>query len=114
MALSLVLGAAAVGCSSSKGSSSAAGGSSGTTTDKIDVKDFSFKPSKTTVKVGTSVTWTMQDSQTTHTVTATDGSFDSGDLSAVGKTFSHTFGSAGTFTYKCSIHNSMTGTVVVQ
>jgi plastocyanin len=48
----------------------------------------------------------------THTVTADDGSFDSGNLSP-DKTFSHTFDQAGTFKYHCSLHASMIVTVVV-
>lgn len=117
LAVTLMIGVGATACSSSSGSSSAAtksGSGSGATTDKVDIKNFSFKPQSVTAKVGTAVTWTMQDSGTTHTVTATDGSFDSKELSSVGKTFAFTFAKAGTYTYKCSIHNSMTGTVVVQ
>jgi plastocyanin len=116
LAVTLAAGVGLTACSSSSGSSSAAksGSGGGATADKVDIKNFSFKPQSVTVKAGTAVTWTMQDSGTTHTVTANDGSFDSKELSSVGKTFSFTFAKAGTFTYKCSIHNSMTGTVVVQ
>lgn len=46
-----------------------------------------------------------------HTVTGQR--FDSGDLQH-GKTFSHQFTSADTYTYHCSIHAFVTGTVVVQ
>jgi plastocyanin len=114
VALALALGTGAAACGSSGSSSAAKSGSGGSTSDKIDIKNFAFNPSNTTVKVGTTVTWTMQDASTTHTVTASDGTFDSGDLSQVGKTFPFTFTKAGTFTYKCSIHNSMTGTIVVK
>jgi len=77
----------------------------------VDIKNFAFSPSTLTVKKGDSVTWTNNDS-TTHTVTSS-GNFDSGQL-APGKTFSHTFSEAGTFSYGCSIHPSMKGTVTVQ
>jgi plastocyanin len=66
------------------------------------------------VSTGTMVTWTNNDS-IAHTVTSDDGtSFDSGALSP-GQTFSHTFDTAGTFPYHCSIHGaaSMSGTVQV-
>jgi plastocyanin len=63
------------------------------------------------VAVGTTVTWTNQDS-TAHTVTANDGSFDSGPIQP-GKSFSHTFSTAGTVAYHCKIHPSMTATVTV-
>jgi hypothetical protein len=49
----------------------------------------------------------------TITVTADDGSFDSKPI-AGGATFSQAFPKAGTYTYHCAIHSSMTGTVVVQ
>jgi plastocyanin len=61
--------------------------------------------------VGDSVKWTNEDS-ITHTVTADDGAFDSGNLAA-GKAFSFTFDQAGTFAYHGKIHQRMTGTVTV-
>jgi plastocyanin len=77
----------------------------------VKIKDFEFAPSKVTIKVGGTVTWT-NDGPSAHTVTADDGSFDSGELQK-GKTFSQTFDSTGTFSYHCSIHPSMEGQVVV-
>ena len=89
------------------------GGATGATTDKVEVKDFSYKPETTTVKVGTTVTWTFGD-DVEHNVTPVGGSEPkkSPDLTS-GGTFTHTFATAGTFDYRCSIHNSMTGSVVV-
>jgi plastocyanin len=78
----------------------------------VTIAGFAFSPASLTVKVGDAVTWTNNDS-TTHTVTADDGSFSSGDV-APGATFSFTFKKAGSFGYHCSIHPSMTATVVVQ
>jgi plastocyanin len=77
----------------------------------VRIADFAFAPDSSDVKVGDSLKWTNQDG-TTHTVTADDGAFDSGNL-AGGKSFSFTFDQAGTFAYHCKIHQSMTGTVVV-
>jgi plastocyanin len=79
-------------------------------TDKVTIEDFAFKPGAVTVKAGTSVTWTNQGR--THTVTADDGSFDSGRI-ASGATFSMTFKKTGTYAYHCAIHSSMVGQVVV-
>ena len=81
----------------------------GTTASIID---FGFSPSSITIKVGSSVTWTNT-GNATHTVTADDGSFDSGSVTS-GATFSHTFATAGTFAFHCAIHPGMKGTVVVQ
>jgi plastocyanin len=77
----------------------------------VTIKDFAFGPATLTVKAGTAVTWTNQDAPG-HTVT-----FDSGGVSSdtlrTGATFSHTFASAGTFTYHCAIHPSMKGSITV-
>ena len=78
----------------------------------VKIKDFEFVPSKVTIKVGGTVIWT-NDGASAHTVTADDGSFDSGELQK-GKTLSRTFDSTGTFSYHCSIHPSMKAQVVVE
>ena len=79
----------------------------------VSIKDFAFSPRQLTVKKGTTVTWTNTDSAA-HTVTETDGQDgpDSKSL-ASGASYSFTFATAGTFKYLCSIHPSMTATVVV-
>jgi plastocyanin len=78
----------------------------------VTIKGFAFEPATVTIKAGESVTWTNQDSAN-HTVVADKGEFTSGDL-ANGATFTFKFDTAGTYAYKCSIHPSMTGTVIVQ
>jgi len=85
------------------------GGASG---DAITIENFAFSPASITVAPGTTVTWTNRDSAG-HTVTADDGTFDSKRLSN-GSSFSETFTTAGTYTYHCAIHPSMTATIVVQ
>ena len=71
-----------------------------------------FDPATVHVDPGGTVTWTSS-SGVPHTVSADDGSWSSGDLAAT-QSFSHTFASAGTFTYHCNVHPSyMHGTVVV-
>jgi plastocyanin len=89
------------------------GGGSGGQAAKgaVRIAGFAFAPDSASAKVGESVKWTNEDSAT-HTVTADDGAFDSGNLSG-GKEFSFTFDKAGTFAYHCNIHQSMTGTVTV-
>jgi plastocyanin len=77
----------------------------------VRIADFAFAPAERDAKVGDSVKWTNSDGLT-HTVTADDGAFDSGNL-AGGKSFSFTFDQAGTFAYHCKIHQRMTGKVVV-
>jgi plastocyanin len=70
-----------------------------------------YIPSPAEVRVGATVEWRFVD-QNPHTVSADDSSFDSTPRSR-GKTFTHTFTSAGTVNYHCSIHPEMHGTVVV-
>ncbi|MBV8303350.1 MAG: cupredoxin family copper-binding protein, partial [Acidimicrobiia bacterium] len=78
----------------------------------ISIVDYSFQPSSVTVSVGESVVWTNQGSAT-HTVSANDGSFDSGSRTP-GQTFTHMFSQVGSYSYHCNIHPYMTGTVTVQ
>lgn len=78
----------------------------------VEIKNFAFNPASVSVAVGATVTWTNNDS-IAHTVTADDGSFDSGPIDP-GKTFTFTFTKAGTFSYHCSIHPNMTAQVTVQ
>lgn len=92
------------------------GGQTATTTpaggDTVSIKDFAFNPATITVSVGTTVTWTNEDSAT-HTVTSRTGAFDSGNMSK-GSHFSHTFDAAGDYEYYCAIHPSMVGHVIVK
>ena len=75
---------------------------------------FAFSPTPLTIKVGDTVEWVNKD-PTMHTTTSDSGdpaSWDSGPL-ATNATFSFTFTKTGTYTYHCSIHPFMTGTITV-
>ncbi len=81
-------------------------------TVQVTIQNFAFSPKTLTVAPGTTVRWTNKDSAA-HTVTSDSGStLASGDLSQ-GKSYTHTFSAAGTYTYHCAIHSFMHGTVVV-
>lgn len=80
--------------------------------NSVIISNFSFANSNLQVKSGTTVTWTNNDNAT-HTVTADNGSFTSGDL-AHGNTFSHTFTATGTIHYHCKYHSMMIAVVTVQ
>lgn len=82
------------------------------TAEAVAIEDFEFSPPSVEVGIGTTVTWTNGGSSQ-HTATATDGSFDSGVLSQ-GDSFSHTFDTAGTFDYLCTVHPNMKGTISVR
>lgn len=78
----------------------------------VSIVNMSFSPANLTVSPGTTVTWTNNDAMT-HTVTADDNSFNSGNM-ATGSKFSKAFAAAGTYPYHCSIHAGMTGTITVK
>ncbi len=105
-----------------------------TSTDKVQVSivpgasfltDDSYNPNPVEVTVGQTVLWTNDDTAF-HTVTsgiigaADSGTiFDSGlagptALISKGKTFEHTFDTAGEFPYFCTLHPAMVGTVIVK
>lgn len=77
----------------------------------VSIADMAFSPAAVDITTNMTVTWTNNDSET-HTVTADDGSFDSGDI-APGSSFSRTFTTSGTFAYHCTLHPTMTGSVAV-
>lgn len=78
----------------------------------VTIANMAFTPATITVTPGTTVTWNNNDNMT-HTVTADDDSFDSGNIGA-GSSFTKMFSVAGTYKYHCSIHPSMLGTVTVK
>ena len=91
--------------------------SSNTTTpagssNKVNISNFAFSSATLTVVAGTTVTWTNNDG-TAHTVTADDNSYTSSSL-AKGATYSHTYSTAGTYTYHCQFHTMMMGTITVR
>ena len=100
------------GCSSGNVASTTTTSSQPVSGNSINIVNFTFNPGTLTVNVGTTVTWTNNDS-TTHRPVSDSGVFDGGNL-APNSIFSFTFNTAGTFPYHCSIHPSMTGTVIVK
>src|SRR5215207_1459815 len=83
--------------------------------------DTAYQPNPIQVSVGTTVTWTNNDSQP-HTVTSgsngqPDNKFNSSPnfnpLLNPGQTFSFTFTQAGDYPYFCMLHPNMVGTVNV-
>jgi predicted lipoprotein with Yx(FWY)xxD motif/plastocyanin len=79
-------------------------------TVRVAIKNFSFG-APLTIAVGTTVVWTNDDAAP-HTVTASDGTFDSGNLDK-GASYSFTFTQEGTYSYVCQYHSDMKGQIVV-
>ncbi len=90
---------------------------SGTGVPGCDETNECFIPADVTVSVGTTITWSNDDTAA-HTVTSgsptdgPDGIFDSSIFMA-GTTFEHTFDEAGTYDYFCMVHPWMKGKVQV-
>ena len=78
---------------------------------KVTIDNFTFAPAELKVKIGDTVTWTNHD-DIPHTVVAA-GKFRSKALDT-DDTFSFTFVSADDYTYFCSLHPHMTGTIKVE
>lgn len=77
----------------------------------VKIRDLQFTPNTVTVDVGDTVAWEFDDEGLYHHVQARDGSFDS---EIVGEgSFSVAFTEPGTYSYSCSIHPYMTGTIIV-
>jgi plastocyanin len=94
-------------------SSSAAASAAPVGANAVAIRNFAFAPAALTVKAGTKVTWTNQDSDA-HTVTSTgSGGPLNSKAMATGDTFSFTFTKPGTYQYLCRIHPFMTATVTV-
>ena len=73
--------------------------------------DFEFSPANATIATGGKITWLNQ-GQAPHDATADDGSFATGTLEP-GKLKSETFDEPGTYSYICTIHPQMEGTIEV-
>ena len=78
----------------------------------VDIADFAFAPREIEVAVGQEIVWTNGD-DFAHTAQGDDDVFDTGDIAPGATSAPVTFDEAGTYSYFCGIHNSMTGTVTV-
>lgn len=78
----------------------------------VRIEDLSFIKEELTVPQGATVKWINNDS-VDHTVTADNGSFDSGTI-APGETFTRSFDELGEYTYTCATHPAMTGKLIVK
>src|SRR5215211_5768320 len=74
----------------------------------VGVNDFAFSPTTKDVLPGDTVCWTNNGSYLHDVTSDTAGQFSSGDLMS-GQSFRHTFPTAGTFPYYCSLHGSPGG-----
>jgi plastocyanin len=103
----LLAGTLAACGGSSSGSAAPSGG------NNVAIKGFAFSPSTLTVKVGAKVTFTQEDSGVMHTATSTNGKTINSPKMKQGQSYTVTFTKAGTYSYICTIHPFMKGTITV-
>ena len=124
-----VIALGAVGCGSSGNNSSSkstttASSAAGTTTggpnstaatggtDSIAIQNFKFSPDPLSVKQGAKVTVAILDADVPHSVTADDGSFDTGIFMKSNGPKTITVSKTGSIKYHCQVHsNFMKGTI---
>jgi len=82
-----------------------------TVTKAVKITATAFMPASVTINTGDAVKWTNSDTKD-HQVVANSGAFASPTIHA-GKTYTHVFGTAGTYRYHDALHPSLTGRVVV-
>lgn len=77
----------------------------------VSLIDVTYQPSVLEIAAGSTVRWTNDD-PVVHTVTARDGSFNSGVMRA-GDEFSLVFETPGSYDYFCAIHPGQAGSIIV-
>lgn len=80
--------------------------------DTITIRNFAFSPGTVTVSPGATIT-VQNDDESTHTVTATNKAFDTGNIAGGGRRTFTAPAKPGRYPYICEIHQYMTGTLVV-
>ena len=83
-----------------------------TGTREVVIRGFAFSPATDTVQAGDTVRWSNQDA-VPHTATSRTGGFDSGTLES-GRDWRYVARTPGTYTYECTLHPTMRGTLVVR
>jgi len=114
-AILLVLICASAGCTSPSGPATTTPVTPAEGSNAITIKNFAFSPATLTVRTGTTVTWANQDTAP-HQIASDPGTpvaFSSDSL-AKGASYRFTFTQPGTYTYYCTIHPTMKGTIIVQ
>ena len=88
-------------------------GADATTKNRIEIKDFHFTPATLTVKSGEKIIWINRDEEP-HTVVSVEKQFKKSPPLDTAEVFTITAGAPGTYTYFCSVHPKMTGTIIVE
>jgi plastocyanin len=90
-----------------------ANGPDAATKNQIVIKDFHFTPGTLKVKSGEKITWINRDEEP-HTVVSVEKQFKKSAPLDTDQEFTAIAGAPGTYSYFCSVHPKMTGTIVVE
>jgi plastocyanin len=115
-AVALVLaGALLLAACGSSSPTKSAGSSTGSSSsgDHVTISNFMFSPMDLTVSPGETVSVTNKDSAT-HTLTATGGQFNTGDITQNQTKSFKAPTKPGKYSYICNIHQYMMGTITVK
>src|ERR671930_756127 len=82
-----------------------------TATKTVKITATAFSPASVTIKTGDAIKWSNTDTKA-HQVVANNGAFASPTIGA-GRSWTHTFNTAGTYRYHDALHPALTGKVVV-
>lgn len=88
-------------------------GGESTIVPNVEISSFAFSPSTLTINVGDTVVWENKDIAP-HTIVSDSGNELASETLSNGEVYSHTFDTAGTYDYHCSIHTSMKGKIIVE
>jgi plastocyanin len=81
-------------------------------THTVVIEGTKFEPATLTVRRGESIVWRNKD-PFPHTVTELRGSFDSHSIAA-DRSWKYVPRKMGTFSYRCTLHPTMTATLIVE
>jgi len=79
----------------------------------VAIGDFAFQPAMLTVAAGSKVVWTNRDEEP-HSVVSTGALFPSSPALDTDDSYATVFAKPGTYSYFCSIHPHMVGTIIVK
>lgn len=78
----------------------------------VEMRDFAFFPRDTAITAGSTVQWVNFD-EAPHSIAMTARAPGSSALIEPGKDYAFTFTQTGQFVYRCGVHPTMLGVVVV-
>ena len=80
---------------------------------EITIRNFAFQPATLTVPAGSKVVWINRDDEP-HLVVSAGGLFPASPALDTDDRYAAVLAKPGTYTYFCSIHPHMVGTIVVK